>query len=124
MSARSECRTSLISRSSTAGVKDRTTRSNSARKSSKTFSWKSFEASRRRRVSGHADNSQFSGDGGAPVEQDGGSGTAGSYWDEGIFTNEITTGYINPSNYISDVTWASLADLGYKLNPYPDYLLA
>jgi hypothetical protein len=46
--------------------------------------------------------------------QDGGGGTAGSYWDEGIFTNEIMTGYINPSNYISDVTWASLADLGYK----------
>jgi hypothetical protein len=34
------------------------------------------------------------------------------------------TGYIDPSNYVSDVTWASLADLGYKLNPYPDYLLA
>jgi hypothetical protein len=58
-----------------------------------------------------------------PVEQDGGGGTAGSHWDEGIFTNEIMTGYIDPSNHISDVTWASLADLGYKLNPYPDYLL-
>ena len=29
------------------------------------------------------------------VEQDGGSGTAGSHWDEETFNNELMTGYIN-----------------------------
>ena len=30
-----------------------------------------------------------------PVEQDGGSGTAGSHWDEETFGNELMTGYVN-----------------------------
>jgi hypothetical protein len=30
-----------------------------------------------------------------PVEQDGGSGTAGSHWDEETLGNELMTGYIN-----------------------------
>ena len=76
-----------------------------------------------------------------PLEQTGGSGTAGSHWDEEIFRNELMTGYIGyldpetgyaAENFISNVTWASLEDLGYALNPYParivmnypDYLLA
>jgi hypothetical protein len=52
--------------------------------------------------------------GGVPVEQDGGPGTRDSHWDEEIFGNEIMTGYINNSdNYLSQMTVASLDDLGY-----------
>jgi len=51
---------------------------------------------------------------GVPVEQDGGSGTALSHWDEETFDNEIMTGYINQEgNYLSPMTIASLEDLGY-----------
>src|SRR5688572_6358811 len=50
---------------------------------------------------------------GVPVENEGGSGTAGSHWDEQALTNELMTGYINNSNVLSDVTIASLGDLGY-----------
>ena len=50
---------------------------------------------------------------GVPVEQDGGAGTRDSHWDEETFDNEIMTGYINDSNYVSDMTVASLEDLGY-----------
>ena len=57
-----------------------------------------------------------------PIEQEGGSGTAGSHWDEETFDNELMTGYINASNVVLDMTWASLADIGYTLRP--DYLLA
>jgi hypothetical protein len=57
-----------------------------------------------------------------PLEQTGGSGTAGSHWDEEIFKNELMTGYIDSSNYISDVTWASLSDLGYTLSAYPEQI--
>jgi hypothetical protein len=55
--------------------------------------------------------------GGAPilVETDGGSGTAGSHWDETTYVNEIMTGYIDDSNYLSDMTAASYGDLGYQL---------
>ena len=35
------------------------------------------------------------GSGNIAVEQDGGSGTAGSHWDETTFGNELMTGYIN-----------------------------
>jgi len=68
-----------------------------------------------------------------PVETDGGAGTAGSHWDEETFKTELMTGYIgylDPTtqqytgqNYISDITWASLQDLGYQLKPYPDSIL-
>ena len=52
--------------------------------------------------------------GGVPVEQDGGAGTRDSHWDEETFDNEIMTGYINNSdNNLSDMTVASLEDLGY-----------
>jgi hypothetical protein len=62
-------------------------------------------------------NTDFGTTGGIPVEQDGGSGTAGSHWDEVIFTTELMTGYINSSGmYVADMTIASLADLGYELS--------
>ena len=64
--------------------------------------------------------------GGVPVEQDGGQGTRDSHWDEETFDNEIMTGYINNSdNFLSDMTVASLDDLGYDTvwTP-PDLLIA
>lgn len=55
---------------------------------------------------------------GVPVEQDGGSGTAGSHWDEETFGNELMTGYINDGpNYYTAMSAASFADLGYTINP-------
>ena len=63
--------------------------------------------------------------GGVPVEQDGGPGTRDSHWDEETFGNEIMTGYINNSdNYLSDMTVASLDDLGYDTVWTPDLLIA
>ena len=63
-----------------------------------------------------------------PVETDGGSGTAGSHWDEQKLVNELMTGYINDDgnkatindNYLSKFSVMSLADLGYTAN-YRDY---
>ena len=53
-----------------------------------------------------------------PVEQDGGSGTAGSHWDEETFGNELLTGYLNSgTNYFTEMSAASFADLGYVINP-------
>ena len=53
---------------------------------------------------------------GIPVEQDGGSGTAGSHWDEETFGNELMTGYIDPGeNYFTAMSSASFADLGYTI---------
>ncbi len=49
------------------------------------------------------------------VETDGGGGTAGSHWDEATYGNELMTGYINNSNYFSDMSAASFGDLGYQL---------
>ena len=55
---------------------------------------------------------------GVPVEQDGGSGTAGSHWDEETFDNELMTGYINDGyNPFSKMSAASFGDLGYVLAP-------
>lgn len=51
---------------------------------------------------------------GVPVEQDGGGGTRDSHWDEETFGNEIMTGYIDQSNYLSEMTVASLEDTGYQ----------
>jgi hypothetical protein len=48
----------------------------------------------------------------------GGSGTAGSHWDEDTFGNELMTGYINTGeNYFTKMSAASFADLGYVLDP-------
>ena len=53
---------------------------------------------------------------GIPVEQDGGSGTAGSHWDEETFGNELLTGYIDAGeNYFTAMSAASFADLGYTI---------
>lgn len=53
-----------------------------------------------------------------PVEQDGGSGTAGSHWDEETFNNELMTGYINDgTNYFSQMSAAAFEDLGYMIRP-------
>ncbi len=60
-----------------------------------------------------------------PLEDGGGSGTAGSHWDETNFmpngvqmSNELMTGYINPAEqtYLSDTTIGALADLGYVVH--------
>lgn len=52
---------------------------------------------------------------GIQVETDGGPGTAGGHWDEVLFDAELMTGYINESgNYLSEMTIASLEDLGYE----------
>lgn len=53
---------------------------------------------------------------GIPVETDGGSGTAGSHWDEETFANELMTGYIDETNYFTEMSAASFADLGYVTN--------
>ena len=54
---------------------------------------------------------------GIPVEQDGGSGTAGSHWNEETFANELMTGYINNGdNPYSAMSAASFADLGYTIS--------
>ena len=59
-----------------------------------------------------------------PLENDGGSGTAGSHWDETGFmpdgvqmSNELMTGYFVPGEqtYLSDTTVGALADLGYTV---------
>jgi hypothetical protein len=53
---------------------------------------------------------------GIAVEQDGGSGTAGSHWDEATFDAELMTGYINDgANYFTAMSAASFADLGYTI---------
>ncbi|MFC6638109.1 hypothetical protein GV827_23035 [Sulfitobacter sp. JBTF-M27] len=58
------------------------------------------------------------------VETDGGSGTAGGHWDEETYLDELMTGYIghlypdgtyDDTNYLSDWSVASLADIGYVL---------
>jgi Leishmanolysin len=52
-----------------------------------------------------------------PVENTGGQGTADSHWRETLFRNELMSGFIaGPSNPISRVTAASLADMGYEVN--------
>ncbi len=50
---------------------------------------------------------------GIPVETEGGEGTAGGHWDEDVFVDEIMTGYIDDSNFVSEMTIASLEDMGY-----------
>ena len=52
-----------------------------------------------------------------PLETTGGAGTAGSHWDEfwmGITSlDELMTGYISSTPFLSDVSIASFADIGY-----------
>ena len=56
---------------------------------------------------------------GVPVEGNIGPGSDDSHWDDDTFGNEIMTGYISPDNYLSDMTVASLEDLGYA-TVWPD----
>lgn len=65
---------------------------------------------------------EFVGEEFIPVEQDGGPGTAGAHWDEETLNNELMTGYINESNYLSEFSVMALADLGYTVD-YVDFLI-
>ena len=49
------------------------------------------------------------------VETDGGSGTAGSHWDDATYGNELMTGYIDEANYFSSMSAGSFGDLGYHM---------
>ena len=52
-----------------------------------------------------------------PVENTGGSGTRDSHWREGMFRNELMTGFVNSgANPLSAITVASLRDLGYRVD--------
>jgi len=50
-----------------------------------------------------------------PVELDGGEGTADSHWDEAWEggSQEVLTGYLGQSSFLSDTSIASFADIGY-----------
>ena len=59
---------------------------------------------------------RLGGNGRIPVEQDGGSGTAGSHWDEETFNNELMTGYINDGfNPFTAMSAAAFGDMGYVI---------
>ncbi|GGF71433.1 Leishmanolysin [Mameliella alba] len=53
------------------------------------------------------------------IETEGGPGTAGGHWNEDgadgfAFENEIMTGYIDGTNYLSNTSVAALEDMGYE----------
>jgi hypothetical protein len=54
-----------------------------------------------------------------PVETTGESGTVGAHWSEALFDNELMTGWIDSSNYLSKFSVASLGDLGYAVSYSP-----
>lgn len=52
-----------------------------------------------------------------PVEDTGGEGVADAHWRESVFDNELMTGFLNAgSNPLSEVSVASLWDMGYEVN--------
>ncbi len=52
-----------------------------------------------------------------PLANTGGPGTFAAHWREGLFTNELMTGFINaPPNPLSRLSIASMADLGYEVD--------
>lgn len=59
------------------------------------------------------------GDGNVPLETEGASGTAESHWRESVFGPEVMTGFANQDveQPLSRVTIASMADIGYEVNP-------
>ena len=64
---------------------------------------------------------------GVPIETDGGPGTAGGHWDDELFEDELMTGFISDTNYVSSMTIANLEDIGYDTiwdwrDPRADYL--
>ncbi|TRD22622.1 leishmanolysin-related zinc metalloendopeptidase [Palleronia caenipelagi] len=72
---------------------------------------------------------------GVPIEMDGGSGTAGSHWDDLVFNSELMSGYLDGDNAndLSKMTVAALEDMGYDtyldnpFNPldlFSDYVMA
>jgi hypothetical protein len=53
-----------------------------------------------------------------PVEETGSAGTRDSHWRESVFMNELMTGFVDAGqNPLSRITVASLADIGYSVNP-------
>ena len=53
-----------------------------------------------------------------PVEGTGGAGTRDAHWREKVFGDELMTGWISgPTQPLSRTTIASLADLGYEVEP-------
>ena len=58
------------------------------------------------------------GSGNVPVEADGGPGTRCGHWDEGVFNNELMTGFSEGSanEPLSRLTAGSLQDMGYQVN--------
>lgn len=55
----------------------------------------------------------------ARVENQGGSGTAGSHWKEAVYDNELMTGYVEGDgirNIMSRVTLGALRDIGYEID--------
>ena len=58
------------------------------------------------------------GSGSVPVEADGGGGTRCGHWDEGVFNNELMTGFSEgtANEPLSRLTIGSLQDLGYSVN--------
>jgi hypothetical protein len=66
---------------------------------------------------GVAEWSQLGGSSTLPVENTGGSGTAGAHWRELTFADELMTGWIaSGPNPLSAMTIASLGDLGYHVD--------
>jgi len=55
---------------------------------------------------------------GVPLDNSGIEGTADSHWSEDVLDNELMTGFLNPgvANPLSQITIASMADLGYAVN--------
>jgi Leishmanolysin len=52
-----------------------------------------------------------------PVENSGGQGTRDSHWKDDVFGNELMTGFVrNAGNPLSQMTTASLQDLGYAVD--------
>ena len=51
---------------------------------------------------------------GVPIDQDGGTGTAYSHWDDAIFGNELMTGFINVGlNHLIIIAVGAFEDMGY-----------
>ena len=73
------------------------------------------------RYLGSAGNAQWNalgGSGQAPIENQGGEGTARSHWRESTFGRELMTGFSNTNVFqpLSRMSIASFADLGYTVN--------
>lgn len=54
------------------------------------------------------------------IEQDGGSGTANSHWDEDAYDTELMTGWLDDGAWLADWSIAALADVGYTVVDYSD----